>query len=441
MRRGLMAAAPQNADPLNADPLPAEPPEAFDRWLTGPAGAPLAVALSGGGDSLALLHLAKTWADRAGRTLVALTVDHRLQPASGAWSAFAADRARRLGVEARVLPWLGEKPPSGLPAAARAARHALLADAARAAGAAVILMGHTADDVLEAELMRAAGSGAPSPRSWSPSPAWPEGRGVFLLRPLLRHRRAALRALLAGLGETWIDDPANDDPRYARTLARRRLARTDAPRPSIVDAWPAWPGLGAVRQGVGGELTQPRAVLAAADRSVLGALALCAAGTARPPAAAALDRVAGRLERGDDFVAGLGGARIEARGGTVLVCREAGERLRRGLEAAPHPAGRSVFDGRFELDLRAEGCRVGFLGGLAARLPAGQRAALRRVPAAARGALPATLSPDGEVSCPPLDQTGAASARPLCDARLRATLGGVSDEAALWRVAEIDAVP
>ena len=159
---------------LNAAPSPKpEPPPAFDRWLNGPAAAPLAVALSGGGDSLALLHLARAWADHAGRRLVALSVDHGLQPASQGWSRFAAERAARLGVPHRILTWLGEKPARGLPAAARAARHALLADAARAVGARVVLMGHTADDLLEAETMRAAGASAPSPRAWSPSPAWP----------------------------------------------------------------------------------------------------------------------------------------------------------------------------------------------------------------------------------------------------------------------------
>jgi tRNA(Ile)-lysidine synthase len=424
-----------------AQPLSTAPPAVFDRWLTGLASAPVAVALSGGGDSLALLHLAKAWADRAGRRLVALTVDHGLQPQSAAWSAFAADRAARLGVEARVLHWIGDKPARGLPAAARAARHALLADAARAGGARVVMMGHTADDVLEAEAMRAAGASAPSPRTWSPSPAWPEGRGVFLLRPLLRHRRFELRALLSGLGETWIDDPANDDPHYARTLARRRLARTDAPWPEIVDSRPRWPGLDAVLQGVGGELNLPRAALVGADPAVLGALALCAAGTTRPPPSTALAGLAGRLAGGGDLVATLGGARIEACGGGVLVCRDAGERIRRGLEPAAAPVGRGVFDGRFELDIAAEGCRVSFLAGHASRLPPVERAAMRAVSAAARGALPALISAAGDVSCPVLDHTGANAARPLAEARLRATLGGVSDEAALWRVAETAPAP
>jgi tRNA(Ile)-lysidine synthase len=76
--------------------------------------------------------------------VVSLTVDHQLQPASAAWTADAVAKARALGAEARALAWTGDKPATGLSAAARAARHALLADAARAAGARVLLLGHTA---------------------------------------------------------------------------------------------------------------------------------------------------------------------------------------------------------------------------------------------------------------------------------------------------------
>jgi tRNA(Ile)-lysidine synthase len=416
------------------------PPPAFDRWLNGPADAPVAVALSGGGDSLALLHLAKAWADRAGRTLVTLTVDHGLQAASLGWNRFAAERAARLGVPHAVLPWLGAKPEAGLPAAARAARHAMLADAARSAGARVILMGHTADDLIESETMRAAGASAPSPRAWSPSPAWPEGRGVFVLRPLLAHRRAALRSLLGELGETWIEDPANDDPRFARTLARRRLARGVALAPPAVATRPRWPGLDTIRMGIGGELSAPRAVIVASDpseaRAVIGALALCAAGTQRPPSAASLDRIAQRLGCGERFTASLAGARIETPGDQVCFCREAGERARRGLLPTPLPAGESVFDGRFELRAAADGYLVDGLRGRAARLDAEARQRLSTVPPAARGALPAVIAPDGRVSCPALYGDRAVTTRPLTRQRLCATLGDVPDEASLWRVAK-----
>jgi tRNA(Ile)-lysidine synthase len=395
---------------------------------------PVAVALSGGGDSLALLHLAKAWAERAGRALIALTVDHGLHPDSAAWSRFAADRAGRRGVPHRTLTWRGEKPATGLPAAARAARHALLADAARSAGASVMLLAHTADDVLEAELMRRMGASAPSPRLWSPSPAWPQGRGVFLLRPLLAQRRADLRAMLAGLGESWIDDPANDDPRYSRTLARRRLGdcAIRATPPATLSPPTGWE---AVRQGPGGELTAPREVLRAGSadrRRLIGALALCAAGTTRPPSAAALERIAAAMS-GDDFTASLAGARIEARGEQALFCREAGEWARGGLRTAALPLGEHVFDGRFLVTARQTGFSVAPLRGLAARLSPTERDRLRAIPAAARGALPTVISPGGEVSCPVLAPSEQISISPLMLARLHAALGVIADESAASR--------
>jgi tRNA(Ile)-lysidine synthetase-like protein len=185
--------------------------------------APIAVALSGGGDSVAVLLAARRWALSAGRRLVCLTVDHGLSPLSGAWTATCADRARSLGLEHRTLVWTGAKPAAGLAAAARAARHRLLADAAREAGAAVILIGHTADDRLEARAMRAEGCSVSEPRAWSPSPAWPGGRGVFILRPLIDIRRAAIRRGLAERGETWLDDPANVDAISLRARVRARI--------------------------------------------------------------------------------------------------------------------------------------------------------------------------------------------------------------------------
>ncbi|RZJ97851.1 MAG: hypothetical protein EON88_01980 [Brevundimonas sp.] len=137
---------------------------------------PLVVALSGGGDSVALLHLAADWADARGRPLLALTVDHGLTPASADWTARAEAAARAVGADWRGLVWRGDKPATGLPAAARLARHRLLADAARKAGARVILIAHTADDIDEGEVMRAEGSSVGRLREWSPSPVWPEGR-------------------------------------------------------------------------------------------------------------------------------------------------------------------------------------------------------------------------------------------------------------------------
>lgn len=111
----------------------------------------------------------------SGRRLLALTVDHGISPDGAAWSVFAERVAREAGADWCGLTWPGPRPASGLPAAARAGRHRLIADAARAAGARVVLFAHTADDIAEGEVMRAGGSTLGRLRDWAPSPARPEG--------------------------------------------------------------------------------------------------------------------------------------------------------------------------------------------------------------------------------------------------------------------------
>ncbi|WP_293370501.1 tRNA lysidine(34) synthetase TilS [Phenylobacterium sp.] len=328
--------------------------EVLDRRLLGSHPRPVAVALSGGGDSLALLLTAADWARDAGRRLIVLTVDHRLRPESAAWTQACAAVAERLGLAFHALAWTGDKPTAGLPAAARAARHVRLADAAREAGARALLMGHTADDVLEARLMREAGSSTPEPREWSPSPAWPQGRGLFLLRPLLGVRRAEIRAWLATRGETWIDDPANEDTAYARPRARQALAggaaraATAAPRASATALALA------VRVDKAAGFEIDRAVLRGAEPAALARFAaaacLCAAGTTRPPERAKAERLATRLAGEADFTSSLSGARIEARGGIACFRREPGEAARGGLAPISlSPGETAVWDGRFEV--------------------------------------------------------------------------------------------
>ncbi|HUZ11640.1 MAG TPA: tRNA lysidine(34) synthetase TilS [Caulobacteraceae bacterium] len=421
-----MAAAPPLGD------------EAFGR-LNAVDARPVAVAVSGGGDSLALLLMAADWSARAGRPLIVLTLDHRLAPAGARWAGFVGERARRLGLPHRTLVWDRARPATGLPAAARAARHGLLAEAARAAGARVILMGHTADDLAEVQVMRLWGASLPSPREWSPSPIWPQGRGVFLLRPLLAIRRAALRDWLSSLGERWIEDPANEDAAYARARARRRLAGGGEAAAAAAPAPPAF--LADLREGPGGELVAPRAAFSHADdaaaRRWLAALVLSASGTARPPRGPALQRLLERMRAPGGFVSSLAGARIEAGAGEALFCREPGELRRCGPSAAPLAQGESVFDGRFSIVASAPGSLIAPLAGQSRRLAAAARARLRAVAAPARPGLPAITTADGRTRCPVVEPgpTGI-SAAPLAGQRLLAALGAIADEAAIGRVAK-----
>jgi tRNA(Ile)-lysidine synthase len=327
--------------------------EVLDRRLLHGSPRPVAVALSGGGDSLALALIAADWARCIGRRLVILTVDHRLRPQSAAWTEACADTAARLGAAFQALAWTGDKPTTGLPAAARAARHALLADAAREAGARVILLGHTADDVMEAGLMRQAGSTTPDPREWAPSPAWPQGRGLFLLRPMLRVRRDEVRRWLVERGEPWMDDPSNEDRAYARPRARQALAGGVAEVPDDPAA-PAHDLAQVCREDTRSGLQIDRAILRAAPADGLArfisAACLCAAGTDRPPSRAKVDRLAQRLTGDGASTASLAGARITADGTTASFWREPGEAARGGLAPLSLKAGETgVWDGRFEV--------------------------------------------------------------------------------------------
>jgi tRNA(Ile)-lysidine synthase len=335
--------------------------EVLDRRLLPASSRPIVVALSGGGDSLALLLVANTWAKSKARRLLVLTVDHRLRAESAGWTANCAASARRLGLGFQPLAWTGDKPAAGLPAAARHARHALLADAAREAGARVILMGHTADDGLEARLMREAGSSTPEPREWAPSPAWPQGRGVFLLRPMLDIRRADIRAWLTARGETWIDDPANADTAYARPRARQALAMGATPSAAPASASASALALACRARADGGlEIARDNLRTAPADALTrfVSAACLCAAGTDRPPARERVQRLATRLADAEPFVATLAGARIEADDGRVRFLREPGEAARGGLAPITLQAGQTgVWDGRFEITAEQD-CEV-----------------------------------------------------------------------------------
>jgi tRNA(Ile)-lysidine synthase len=327
--------------------------EVLDRRLLLDSPRPVAVALSGGGDSLALALIAVAWAKRAGRRLLVLAVDHRLRAESAGWTQACAATAARLAADFQALAWTGDKPTTGLPAAARHARHALLAGAARAAGAKVILMGHTADDVAEARLMREAGSTTPNPREWAPSPAWPQGRGVFLLRPMLRVRRQDIRDWLTARGERWIDDPTNEDRTYARPRARRALGAGAAIATEELAA-PATALARACRVDAKSALRIARDDLRAAAPEArarfISAACLCAAGTDRPRSREKIERLIQQLTGDGDVTASLAGARITANETDAIFQREPGEEQRGGLAPLSLAVGKTdVWDGRFEV--------------------------------------------------------------------------------------------
>lgn len=199
--------------------------------LAGPAGR-FALGYSGGGDSHALLLLARDWVQARGLELVALIVDHGLRQESAAEAELAARRAKALGVDAEILTWSGKKPADGIQSAARTARHTLLAEACSRHGINTLLLAHTLDDQAETVWMRLAAGGGwrslAAMREAAASPVWPQGRGLQLVRPLLEVRRAALRDYLEQHSTEWIEDPSNLDQRFTRIRIRERLVAMEA---------------------------------------------------------------------------------------------------------------------------------------------------------------------------------------------------------------------
>ena len=336
----------------------------------GGADGPFGIAVSGGGDSTALLLAAQA----RGLAARAATVDHGLRPGSAA----EADRVRalcaRFGVPHDVLP-LGLTDGPALQARARAARYAALGAWARRHRLPAVLLGHTLDDVAETFLMRLAdgvgldGLAAMAPRF--------ERDGAVFLRPLLGARRAALRAHLSALGIEAIEDPSNAEPRFERARVRAMLAGSEIAPEQIAASAAA---LRAVRRSVEARTRAVAAEIAAQDRGdwrversgldglladdpeqarrLLLALIRDVGGGDHPPRRAEqgemMRRVAARKP------ATLAGCLLVPEAGALRVAREPAAAAR----AADVPPG-AVWDGRWRITAppgAAAGLRVGALG-------------------------------------------------------------------------------
>jgi tRNA(Ile)-lysidine synthase len=323
----------------------------------------LAVAVSGGADSLALCLLARDWAVSRGGTVIALTVDHGLRPESSTEAEDVRRRLRARGMEHHVLSWDGPKPRSGIPAAARDARYRLLIPWCRARGILHLLLGHQRRDQAETVLMRfVAGSGMAGLQAMQ---AVVETADVRLIRPLLGVPPERLRAFVAATGERWVIDPTNLNLAMLRPRLRLALA---LPGGGYADeaalAWLASTASSTFRQ-VAAAVDRTLARLcrldpcgfARIDRDRLGqepahlvsaalGRVLATVGSALwPPGRDRVDRLLMAI-RGDEPFAGasLGGCLIISEASSILICREA-----RGLptEREIGPGDSLLWDRRF----------------------------------------------------------------------------------------------
>jgi tRNA(Ile)-lysidine synthase len=189
----------------------------FADWKAAPA---IVLAVSGGPDSIALMWLAARWRGTLARgpRLIAVTVDHGLRAEAAAEARDVKRLARTLDLPHRTMRWTGEKPKTGLPAAARTARYRLLAQAARASGATHILTAHTRDDQAETLLMRLLrGSGIGGLAAMARES---ERDGVLLARPFLQVSKSQLVATLKKAKIGFADDPTNRDTNFTRPRLR-----------------------------------------------------------------------------------------------------------------------------------------------------------------------------------------------------------------------------
>jgi tRNA(Ile)-lysidine synthase len=197
----------------------------FADWKREPA---LVLAVSGGPDSVALMWLMARWrrALARGPRLLAVTVDHGLRLEAAREARDVKRLAQSLELEHRTMRWKGEKPKTGVPAAARRERYRLLALAARSAGATHILTAHTRDDQAETLLMRLLrGSGIAGLAAMARQS---EREGVMLARPLLGVSKSQLLATLHKAKIAFADDPTNSDTAFTRPRLRALLPQLAA---------------------------------------------------------------------------------------------------------------------------------------------------------------------------------------------------------------------
>lgn len=407
------------------------PPEAAAGIAALPPG-PLGVAISGGGDSTALLLLLHA----ARRAVLAVTVDHGLRPESAAEAAAVGALCAARGIPHDTLVW-AEGPESGnLQARARQARRRLIADWARGRGIGDVALGHTLDDQAETVLLRLArGSGVDGLAAMA---AVAEGDGVRWHRPLLGIGRGALRDWLRGEGVAWIDDPSNEDPRFDRVRVRaalpalaglglgaRRLAETaramGRARAALEHGMRALGRTCLVDGGAGDLLLDPAGLAGAPEELRLRLLAAALGWVSGEVYRPRLARLAAALAAVEGARVGhgltLNGCVLRAHGGRIAIRREPA----RAAPAVPLAAGR--WDGRWELVGRppsGEGLTIGALGAgglakLGGHPPGLAREALATTPAIWR---------EGDLVAAPVARPGgdldfrriAAVASPLADA-------------------------
>ncbi|WP_160256634.1 tRNA lysidine(34) synthetase TilS [Acetobacter pasteurianus] len=333
---------------------------------------PIAMAVSGGGDSLCLAWLASFWR----KNLLALVVDHGLRPESGQEAQQTIARLRAMNIPAQLLVLTDLKKGSAMAHRAREARYARLIAACQEYGCTDLLLGHQADDLAETVWMRqnsSSGSEGLAGMGWIT--VRPD---IRLIRPLLGFSRAALRNTLRQAHLEWVDDPSNQDQRAERVRLRFLLQEND----QRAHFWKLSMQSGQLRM----RKERERAVQLAQhvvmcpegwvalgpelpDVDVLAALIRSIGGAEYPPAQSAVVRLKDMATE-----ATLAGTRLIRHAQKWVLMREAA-----AMAPAQQAENGTVWDNRFVLCLPASVSKVGLMVaaagyGLARKIRNGQQA-------------------------------------------------------------------
>ena len=181
----------------------------------------VAVAVSGGSDSMALLLLAHQWAQAKGGHVVAVTVDHGLRPDSRKEAETVGEWAKARGIEHVILSWEGDKPSSRLQERAREARYHLLTSWCKEQDISTLLVGHHLQDQEETFWLRlSAGSGLDGLTGMKEQFV---RDGVTIVRPLLKVPKEQLQTFLREENQPWVEDPSNEKESFFRGRLRTFL--------------------------------------------------------------------------------------------------------------------------------------------------------------------------------------------------------------------------
>ena len=335
-----------------------------------PEDGPFAVAVSGGPDSMALALLFKDWAKAS-----YLTFDHGLRAESKTEARQVKDWLTKLDLQCEILTWEGEKPTSGIQAAARHARYQAMENWCGNHGVKYLAVAHTRDDQAETFLIRLfRGSGVDGLAAMAPiSPPISHPGGPKLLRPLLDVSKARLIATLKAAGQDWIEDPSNENEDFLRVQVRKALGNSDIEGFDIQTLAKTATRMARAKgllQGLTDEVLEDALVVSAYGFGALDVAKLLTVheeiglralsrmlvyfgGGGYPPRLEAVERLYNTLGRKSFKGATLAGCQLDPKsGGKIIISREVAA-IKHVLPLKPNETG--LWDGRFEVHLNRGG--------------------------------------------------------------------------------------